>query len=68
MNISDAMQKNGNDVQTHVKKLYDLSGERLISSAQTDMACKYFLNLDPESPMIDLSLLKKFRKTPWIES
>lgn len=46
-----------------LKKLYDLSDERLISSAQTDMAYKYFLDLDPESPMIDPSLLTKFRKT-----
>ena len=46
-----------------LKKLYDLSDEHLISSAQTDMAFKYFLDLDPESPMIDPSLLTKFRKT-----
>ena len=36
-----------------LKKLYDLSDERLISSAQTDMAFKYFLDLDPEAPMIN---------------
>ena len=46
-----------------LKKLYDLSDERLISSAQTDMAYKYFLDLDPEAPMINPSLLTKFRKT-----
>lgn len=46
-----------------LKKLYDLSDERLVSSAQTDMAYKYFLDLDPESPVIDPSLLTKFRKT-----
>ena len=46
-----------------LKKLYDLSDEHLISSAQTDMAFIYFLDLDPESPMIDPSLLTKFRKT-----
>ena len=46
-----------------LKKLYDLSDERLISSAQTDMAYKYFLDLDPEAEMIDPSLLTKFRKT-----
>jgi transposase len=46
-----------------LKKIYDLSDERLISSAQTDMAYKYFLDLDPESEMIDPSLLTKFRKT-----
>jgi transposase len=46
-----------------LKKVYDLSDERLISSAQTDMAYKYFLDLDPEDEMIDPSLLTKFRKT-----
>ncbi len=46
-----------------LKKLYDLSDEALISSAQTDMAYKFFLNLEPESKMIDPSLLTKFRKT-----
>ena len=46
-----------------LKKVYDLSDERLIGSAQTDMAYKYFLNLDPEAEMIDPSLLTKFRKT-----
>lgn len=34
-----------------------------ISSAQTDMAYKYFLDLSPEDKMIDPSLLTKFRKT-----
>ena len=46
-----------------LKKLYDLSDEALISSAQTDMAYKFFLDLDPEEKMIDPSLLTKFRKT-----
>ncbi len=46
-----------------MKKLYDLSDERLISSAQTDMAYKYFLELSPEDRMIDPSFLTKFRKT-----
>lgn len=46
-----------------LKKVYDLSDERLINSAQTDMAYKYFLDLDPEAEMIDPSLLTKFRKT-----
>ena len=46
-----------------LKKAYDLSDERLISSAQTDMAYKYFLGLDPEDEMIDPSLMTKFRKT-----
>ena len=44
-------------------KLYDLSDEALISNAQTDMAYKYFLDLEPEAKMIDPSLLTKFRKT-----
>ena len=46
-----------------LKKLYDLSDEALISSAQTDMAYKFFLDLDPEAKMIDPSLLTKLRKT-----
>lgn len=46
-----------------LKKLYDLSDERLVSSAQTDMAYKYFLGLSPEDKMLDPSLLTKFRKT-----
>ena len=46
-----------------LKKLYDLSDEVLISSAQTDMAYKFFLDLEPEAKMIDPSLLTKFRKT-----
>ena len=45
-----------------LKKLYDLSDERLISSAQTDMAFKYFLDLDPEAPMINPSLFDKIQK------
>ena len=36
-----------------LKKLYDLSDEALISSAQTDMAYKFFLDLEPEAKMID---------------
>lgn len=46
-----------------LKKLYDLSDERLIASAQTDMAYKYFLGLEPEAGLVDASLLTKFRKT-----
>lgn len=44
------------------KNLYDLSDEILISSVQTDMAYKYFLDLEAEVKMIDPSLLAKFRK------
>ena len=46
-----------------LKKLYDLSDERVTSSSQTDMAYKYFLGMAPEDKMIDPSLLTKFRKT-----
>lgn len=46
-----------------LKKLYDLSDERVVSSCQTDMAYKYFLGIAPEDKMIDPSLLTKFRKT-----
>src|SRR5450830_1397062 len=50
-------------VNPMLKKLYCLSDVRLISQAQTDMAYKYFLNLDPEDEMVDPSLMTKFRKT-----
>jgi transposase len=46
-----------------LKKVYGLPDERLIHSAQTDMAYKYFLDLDPGAGMIDPSLLTEFRKT-----
>lgn len=46
-----------------LKKLYDLSDERLIACAQTDMAYKFFLGLEPEDKIVDPSLLTKFRKT-----
>lgn len=46
-----------------LKKVYDLSDERLISCAQTDMAYKYFLDLAPEDKIVESSLLTKFRKT-----
>lgn len=46
-----------------LKRLYDLSDEILISNAQTDMAYKYFLDMEPEAKMVDPSLLTKFRKT-----
>lgn len=46
-----------------LKKLYDLSDVELISSSGTDMAFKYFLDLDPEAELIDPSLMAKFRKT-----
>ena len=34
-----------------LKKLYDLSDEALISSAQTDMAYKFFLDLEKKKKM-----------------
>jgi IS5 family transposase len=46
-----------------LKKVYDLSDKCLIASTQTDMAYKYFLDLDPEAEMVDHSLLTKFQKT-----
>ena len=46
-----------------LKKLYDLSDEKLIENARMHMAYKYFLNLNPEDEIIDSSLLTKFRKT-----
>ena len=46
-----------------LKKLYDLSDERLVNNARVNMAYKYFLDLDPEDEMINSSLLTKFRKT-----
>lgn len=46
-----------------LKKLNGLSDETLISSAQTDMAYKFFLDLEPEAKMIAPSLHTKFRKT-----
>jgi DNA-binding Lrp family transcriptional regulator len=45
-----------------LKKIYDLSDVRVVSQAQTDMAVKYFLDLEPEASMIDPSLMTKFRK------
>ena len=46
-----------------LKKLYDLSDEWLVSSVGTDMAYKYFLDLDPEGGVIEARLMTKFRKT-----
>ena len=46
-----------------LKKLYDLSDEKLMENANMHMAYKYFLNLEPEAPVVDSSLLTKFRKT-----
>jgi IS5 family transposase len=46
-----------------LKKLYDLSDEKLFENASMHMAYKYFLDLDPEDSLPDSSLLTKFRKT-----
>ena len=46
-----------------LKMLYNLSDERVIQEAQVNMAYKYFLNLDPEDPLMHPSSLTKFRKT-----
>jgi len=46
-----------------LKKLYDLSDEKLVENANMHMAYKYFLDLSPEDTVVDTSLLTKFRKT-----
>ena len=46
-----------------LKKLYDLSDEKLMENANMHMAYKYFLDLNPEDSVVDSSLLTKFRKT-----
>jgi len=46
-----------------LKKLYDISDERLFESASMHMAYKYFLEMNPEESLPDASLLTKFRKT-----
>ena len=44
-----------------LKILYDLSDREVTSRSQTDMAFKFFLNLNPEDEVPDHSLLAKFR-------
>jgi len=46
-----------------LKKLYDLSDEKLMENANMHMGYKYFLDLNPEDSVVDSSLLTKFRKT-----
>jgi IS5 family transposase len=46
-----------------LKKIYDLSDERLFENAGMHMGYKYFLDLEPEESLPDPSLLTKFRKT-----
>lgn len=45
-----------------LKKLYNLSDKILISSAQTDIAYKYFLDLEPESKIIPPAFLQNSKK------
>lgn len=45
-----------------LKCVYDLSDRGLVDRAMTDLAFKYFLDLAPESDVIDPSLLSKFRR------
>jgi transposase len=46
-----------------LKKLYDLSDEKLMENANTRTGCKYFLGLTPEGSAADASLPAKSRKT-----
>jgi transposase len=43
-----------------LKSLYDLSDSDLVDRSHTDMAFKYFLDMDPEEEVIDPSSLTKF--------
>ena len=45
-----------------LKKIDDLSDEKLVENAKVNMAYKFFLDLDPEDEVIHPSLLTKFRK------
>jgi IS5 family transposase len=45
-----------------LKKIDDLSDEKLVQNAKVNMAYKFFLDLDPEDEVIHSSLLTKFRK------
>lgn len=45
-----------------LKALHPESDEELVNRSMTDMAYKYFLGLNPEDPVIDPSLLSKFRR------
>lgn len=46
-----------------LKRMYDLSDERLIAEMSYNMAFKYFVGLAPDDNTIDPSLLTKFRRT-----
>ena len=43
--------------------LFELSDREFENRASTDMAFKFFLEIDPEDKITDYSLLSKFRKT-----
>jgi IS5 family transposase len=45
-----------------LKKIDDLSDEKLVQNAKVNMAYKFFLDIDPEDEVIHSSLLTKFRK------
>jgi len=45
-----------------LKSIYDLSDVDIVQRSRYDMSFKYFLDMAPEDPVIDPSLLTKFRK------
>jgi len=45
-----------------LKRMYDMSDEKVVEDLGCNMAFKYFVGLEPEDPTIDPSLLTKFRK------
>ena len=45
-----------------LKAMHPASDEDLVKRAYTDMSYKFFLGLNPEDDVIDLSLLSKFRR------
>ncbi|MCM3788522.1 transposase, partial [Domibacillus indicus] len=45
-----------------LKAIFDLSDVDVVERSKYDMSFKYFLSMAPEDPVIDASLLTKFRK------
>ena len=45
-----------------LKVIYDVSDVDLVERSKYDMSFKYFLDMAPEDPVIDLSSLTKFRR------
>ena len=45
-----------------LKSIYDLSDVDIVQRSRYDMSFKYFLDMAPEDPVIDPSLLTKFRR------